>query len=168
MLVTSDIVEIKGNVDEIFRYLWDAESWPSITPHVKRIEMLEYAADFQRFKMYVESEGKEYAMETARSRIVNKSISYRQLQPPPLFLKHSGEWRFDEIGGSVRITLTHRVLLNESEAKHALGVSSVPQAEEKVRAILTRNGSLTMFAVKRLIEASDGETKSQPKASGNE
>ena len=152
MLVVKDTVFIKGELAQVFDCFWHPELWPQITSHVKAIEMLEQDDTHQCFRMQVESSGKLYSMETMREALVNQSITYRQSQPPPFFLEHTGEWSFAEADGCVQVALTHRVILNVTKAKELLGLNSTAEVAKRVSETLRSNGALTMKAVKAFVE----------------
>jgi hypothetical protein len=148
-----DTVLIHGKLPEVFKCFWEAELWPQITPHVKRIEMLQNSATYQRFRMDVASEGKLHSVESERYAVPNESIRYQQVIPPTLFKKHGGEWHFAFKQGDVEVTLTHRAELNEQVVLEALKVNTLTEAEQRIGATLRKNGMTTIMAVKDLIES---------------
>jgi hypothetical protein len=148
----TDTVSIKGNLPDVFRYFWRAELWPRITPHVKRIEMLEDGPTYQRFLMQVESEGRVHSVESERFAVPGESIRYQQTMPPALFRTHGGEWRFVAKDEGTEVSLTHRVEINADAAFEILKVTTMDEAERRVGAALRRNGMTTILAVKELVE----------------
>lgn len=152
MLVVTDSIIINGDLPRVFDCCWNATLWPRITRHVKQIEMIEWQATHQRFKMSVEANGKRHDMETEREAVINERITYRQSQPPPFFDEHLGEWRFEKLDGGVRVTLIHKARINESKAREILEVGSLDEAERVISETLKRNGRLTMSAIKATIE----------------
>jgi hypothetical protein len=109
----------------------------------------------QRFKMTIESNGKRHEMQTEREGVRNKSITYNQTQPPPIFREHTGKWEFEKLGDCVRVTLTHRVIIDEAKAIQTLNASTSDEAEAIIRETLRRNGATTMEAIKDLIEGAE-------------
>lgn len=152
MLVVTGEITINGSLDHVYACFWNAELWPRITPHVKQVEMVEQDQHRQRFRMVVESRGKQYQMETERCSFPNEMITYRQAHPPPIFRKHSGDWKFRQTENGVQVQLTHRVVLNQEMAKKVLGLNSISAVTETVTSILKNNGSTTMSAIKAFVE----------------
>jgi hypothetical protein len=158
MLTVTDTIRIKGDLSRVYDCFWNPEYWPHLTEHVKQIEMLEWEGMRQRFKMRVEANGKQYLMETERVGVLDTSITYRQTQPPPFLLMHSGKWDFAADNGDVCVTLTHSVLIDQNKALEMLSVGSLPEAERIIGENLKRNGSMTMNAVKRYVEEASAAT----------
>jgi hypothetical protein len=55
----------------------------------------------------------------------------------------------------VRVTLTHRVIIDEAKAIQTLNASTSDEAEAIIRETLRRNGATTMEAIKDLIEGAE-------------
>ena len=157
MLTVTDTIRIKGNLTQVYDCFWNPEYWPRLTTHVKRIEMLEWEGMRQRFKMCVEANGKQFLMETEREGVPDMSISYRQTQPPPFLLAHTGRWDFATEDEDVLVTLVHRVVIDPEKALDVLAVPTLTDAERVIGENLRRNGAMTMNAVKRYVEG-DSET----------
>lgn len=153
MLTVTDDVRVDASIERVFETFWQPELWPRITPHVKQVEMLLRGARSQRFRMVVESNGRRFESESARTAEPHELISYVQIKTPPIFVRHCGDWRFsvDETG-MTRVSLVHQVLLAD-EAPAILGTVPGQPTETFVADSLRRNGSLTMHALKRWIEA---------------
>lgn len=152
MLTVTDTIRIDADLNEVFDCFWNPHYWPRLTDHVKGIEMLDSDETRQRFKMLVESNGKQFLMETERQCVLNSSISYAQTQPPPFLQKHTGRWDFVAGNDGVSVTLTHDVVIDEQKALKLLPVSNFDEAKRMIGENLKRNGSLTMNAVKRYLE----------------
>jgi uncharacterized membrane protein len=152
MLTVSDSITIDAPLELVFRTHWNPELWPRITPHVKRIEMLESGLRSQRFRMEVESNGRRYETESVRTAEPHSRIAYVQTRTPALFARHCGEWLFSVEGDQTRVALVHEVVLSE-RAPDILGSRPGPETESAVADALRRNGNMTMSALKRWIEA---------------
>jgi aromatase len=152
MLTVTDTIRINAGLSEVYDCFWNPEYWPRLTDHVKQIEMLQWNGMHQRFKMLVESNGKQFLMETEREGVLNSSISYRQTKPPPFLQRHHGRWDFVANGEGVSVTLTHDVVIDKEKALELLPVSTFIEAERLIGENLKRNGALTMTAVKRYVE----------------
>lgn len=158
MMTVTDSIRIHARLSEVYDCFWNPEYWPRLTDHVKQIEMLHWDGMHQRFKMVVESNGKQFLMETERKGILNSSISYKQTQPPPFLQKHTGRWDFVADGDEVCVTLTHDVVLDNEKALELLPVSTLSEAERLIGKNLKQNGALTMTAVKRYVERAEIRT----------
>ncbi len=152
MLSVRDTIVIRGDLAEVYECFWNPRLWTEITPHVKKIEMLDETATSQRFKMEVHSDGKEYYMETQRQAFPLQAICYRQLRPPPFLTLHTGEWNFALSPEGVRVTLSHEVEVDADRACEILGVTDAEEAVRRIRTALKHNGSSTLHAVKRWVE----------------
>lgn len=152
MVSIHDSVLIRGALPDVWAYLWDAERWPAITPHVKRIEVLDSGAGWQRLRMHVQSGDQLFQMETQRIGIEERSITYCQLTPPPILHEHQGVWTLSTEYEGVRVDLVHHVRINEERAREILGTSTSEETLEKVRGTLSRNGRTTLEAVKSHVE----------------
>jgi uncharacterized protein YndB with AHSA1/START domain len=152
MVRVQDEITIRGPIDKVFRCFWDAELWPVLTPHVKRIEMIERSPSSQRFLMTVESNGKSHTLETRRSADNNRRITYVQSRPPAFLRHHRGEWTFSVEGSDVRVRLLHEAVIDESKLE-LLDAEDLQGAEATVARNLSANGRLTMSAVKAHVES---------------
>lgn len=153
MLHVFDQLEISSNIEVVFDSIWRPELWVRITPHVKKIHILEETNDFQRFEMNIESEGVLHNLETIRHSLVNRFIKYEQKKPPALLKYHSGKWSFYERKESTLLTLDHEAEINWEKARDMLKIHNDDQAiEDHVRQKLLENGRLTMYAVKLYLE----------------
>lgn len=153
MVTVRDEVRVRAPLREVFRCVWDATLWPELTDHVRRIEMLGGDDRSQQFRMTVESNGRLHTVESERKAEPGQWVSYRQTRPPVFLLEHSGDWRFAEEGGEVTVHLEHRAEVDYPKALEALGVSSAVEADERVSQALKVNGSKTLLAIKRHLEA---------------
>jgi uncharacterized protein YndB with AHSA1/START domain len=159
MMTVTDTEIIRGKLDEVYSCFWNPTLWPRITPHVKKVEIIAWQGAHQQFRMCVEANGKQHWTESERDAVNGQRITYRQTKPPPFFLEHTGEWRFAQVGDGVRVTLIHRVCIDEERAQEMLSVGSHAEAKKLIRQTLKRNGSLTITAIKRMVEG-DATTSS--------
>jgi hypothetical protein len=153
VLTVIDEETISADLPEVFACFWDATLWPAITPHVKRIEMLESGDRFQRFRMTVEANGQSHTVESERSADPFRRISYRQTTPPAFLREHTGEWSFHRRGNQVAVRLTHRAVMDEEKAIAALQVRDAKEASRRIAETLRANGARTIAAVKQHLEA---------------
>jgi len=152
MLTVVDEVMVKADLERVFECIWDATCWPRLTTHVKRIEMLEEGDRRQRFRMTVESNGRDHTVESVREAEPGEWIRYHQTRPPAFLKEHLGEWRFVAVDGGVRVDLVHRAEIDYDKALAALPASSPEEADRVVSTALKVNGSKTLLAVKEHLE----------------
>lgn len=152
MLTVTDEETIAAELPEVFACFWDATLWPAITPHVKRIEMVQADERSQRFRMTVESNGAAHTVETVRRCEPFLRITYRQLTPPPFLREHTGEWSFRAHGSAVLVRLTHQAVVDEEKAIAALQVRDAQEASRVIAQTLKSNGARTIAAVKEHLE----------------
>lgn len=151
MIVVQDEVLIRAPLETVFGCFWEPALWTRITPHVRRIEMLDASAQRQRFLMTIETRGETHTMETQREAIPPTRISYRQSRPPAFLLRHSGTWTFSEEEEGVRVRLVHEAEIDASKLA-MLHADTVEHAESMVARNLRANGNRTMVAVKEYLE----------------
>jgi uncharacterized membrane protein len=152
MITVTDSLTIGAPVKRVYEYCWNAELWPSITPHVRQVEFLESTAERQLMRMVVESGGKLYTTESERNTVPGEYITYRQRTPPVFLHEHSGEWRFTSAQGKTRVELTHRFEADHAAARQALGLAESDDVDSAIAERLKRNGLLTLSAVKEAAE----------------
>ena len=151
MVQVEDEIVIRGPIDTVFACFWNAELWPKVTTHVKQIEMIEQSPDSQRFRMTVESKGRDYTVETQRWSVRNRRITYWQPRPPEFLRRHTGEWKFFVNADGVRIRLVHEAEIDETKLG-LIGADRLDEAEAIVGNSLKANGMATMSSIKQHIE----------------
>jgi uncharacterized protein YndB with AHSA1/START domain len=154
MIVVKDEVVIRAALNDVFQCFWNPLVWTWITPHVKKIEMLEETACRQRFLMTVESNGQSHTVETNREAVPNASITYQQSRPPVFLRWHRGTWTFSSEPDGIRVSLVHEAEVNGSNLA-MLGAETLEQAEVTVTHSLRANGNRTLLAVKQYLESTE-------------
>src|SRR5687768_16611499 len=140
MLLVEDSIQINASMEDVFEHCWNAEAWPKITDHVKRIGMIEKRPDYQRFMMTVAGSGIDHVVESTRYAERYSRIRYIQLKPPIALRDHQGEWLFAQLATGVAIRLIHRAVLDEAVAPRVLGVDSLEHARATVATMFRSNG----------------------------
>lgn len=147
----TDKIFIKAPIDRVYEYCWNATLWPKITPHVREIEIFDQSAEGHRMRMTVENEGKLYKVESTRTTVPCRRISYKQTTPPAFLSDHSGEWEFSAVDQETCVQLTHHFVAKDTAAA-MLGVPDSVDLESYIGERLTRNGLLTLSAIKAALE----------------
>jgi uncharacterized membrane protein len=151
MTTVTDMMLISAPIERVYECCWNAELWPKITPHVREIEIVDTQADQQQMRMVVESEGKLYRVESTRTTIPGRRITYRQNTPPAFLAEHCGEWCFYSAAGHTRIELTHQFIAKDT-ARQLLGLDANVDVDAYIAARLKNNGLLTLTAIKQMLE----------------
>lgn len=160
-VTVSDEHTISADLDSVYDCFWNAECWPRITPHVRKIEMIEADTHHQRMLMTVEAHDRLYTVESMRETLPKHTITYRQTRPPVFLTEHTGEWHLDEIQSGVRVRLMHHAVIDVQRAMETLGLESEEEAVETVRRTLKTNGERTIVAVKHHLESRAGHVAGQ-------
>jgi aromatase len=149
-----DTATIEGEREEAFRCFWRAELWPQLTSHVTRVEMLEERDCWQKYALYVQVDGKDYAMITQRIAVPARFISFQQPKPPHFMNGHSGVWSFEDDGsGNTKVSVAHRVDFDAAKAMEALGANSGEEARLKLQHNLHHNGMAMIASVDAFLKA---------------
>jgi hypothetical protein len=118
--------------------------------------MLEELEGWQRYAMEVEVDGKEYVMETQRIAVPPKTISFQQPKPPAFMRSHTGVWSFDDRKAETKVTIVHRVDVDDQKAMELLGMDTVEQARTKIMENLRKNGMAMITSVNTFLESEEG------------
>lgn len=151
-LIVRNSAHISAERQAVYACFWDPELWPHVNRHVRRVEMLECGTHRQRFRMTVESSGREYITESIRTGDPGRSIRYWQLRRPDFFIDHHGRWTFLSNRHGTTVVLEHRVRVDVGKACESLGVNSAATARAIIRDTLARNGRSTIAGLKQLLE----------------
>ena len=155
ILERTDSGSIQAPVDDAFRCFWRAELWPKLTDHVVKVEMLEEQDGYQRYEMHVNVESKNYVMQTQRIAVAPHSISFQQPKPPVFMNSHSGVWTFEAGPSATRVSVVHRVDVDDQKAIEVLGVSSAEEARQKIMGNLHRNGMAMINSVNEFLQSKE-------------
>lgn len=152
MLTVTDRHTIQADLSAVFGCVWNAELWPQITSHVKRIEMLECDDRTQKMLMTVLANGAEHTVETMREADPGRRVSYVQTRPPAFLKAHNGGWHFSVVPEGVCVDLVHHAVVDYDRALSALNVASAAEADRLITSTLKSNGSRTLIAIKQYLE----------------
>ena len=156
ILERTDSGTIEAAVADVFYCFWRAELWPKFTDHVVHVDMLEEQDGYQRYAMQVNVESKHYVMETQRISVAPRSISFQQPKPPAFMNSHSGLWTFEEGLSATRVSVAHRMNVNEQKAIEMLGTATAADARQKIMGNLQRNGMAMISSVNEFLQSANG------------
>lgn len=150
-----DSVEVEGSLETVYDLLWDIAGWPNLLPHVDSIQVISESEDEHQFLMVTTGAAGTHITESIRHGKPHKSISYRQVTPPPLLSAHTGRWILTPTDGGLRVTSEHTIKVAPSHIEKALGRSySVQEAALIARHIIGNHSAATLGIVKTRAEES--------------
>lgn len=156
ILERTDSGTIEGSVSDAYYCFWRAEMWPMLTDHVVKVDMLEERDGYQRYAMHVQVEGKTYVMETQRISVAPRWISFQQPKPPVFMRSHSGVWSFEQGPSATKVSVAHRLDVDEEKAMENLGVGSAEEVRRKIMGNLERNGMAMINSVNAFLHSIEG------------
>lgn len=156
ILERTDTGWIEAPAADVFYCFWRAEMWPMFTDHVVKVDMLEEQDGHQRYAMHVQVEGKKYVMETQRISVAPRSISFQQPKPPVFMRSHSGVWTFEQGASATKVSVAHRLDVDEQKAMETLGASSAEEARKKIMGNLERNGMAMIHSIDAFLRSTEG------------
>ncbi|MFC0436766.1 aromatase/cyclase [Kutzneria buriramensis] len=150
-----DSVEIAGSAADAYRFIDEADRWPDLLPHVRRVDLVETAPGIQRLEMdTVTKDGDTHTTSSVRVCFPDELIVYKQVLPPALLIGHSGQWSFRPTATGATVTATHTVLIDPAAVAGVLGASATLQdARAFARKALGGNSLTTLAHAKEFAEA---------------
>ena|SRR5829696_272808 len=153
-------VSFAVDLQRVLRAFWDLEDWPSLTTHVRKIEMHYCDENVQVLTMHVVTNGHHDRFKSVRMKQGN-GIYYLQPDPPPILRRHNGSWQFNAGPGSTIVTSRHFVDINTDVAaafvrKAGLPVGDRTTTHQQIKNIICNNSLQTMLALKKRFEGEIG------------
>ncbi|MFF3500102.1 aromatase/cyclase [Streptomyces sp. NPDC003247] len=148
-----DRVRIEAPSADVHAFLWRAEAWEDLLPHVARVGLREPGTDIQILEMdTIARDGSRHTTESVRVSLGPSRIVYKQLRVPPLLTAHVGAWLLEEADGVTTAVARHTVVVNPSSV-HLLGPdATVADARAFVRDALGTNSLATLRHAKEFTE----------------
>jgi aromatase len=149
LLVFEDEISVKAPPELVHAFLYEVEDWPSVVPHVARVDVAEVSPGIQSVRMDTVAE--DGSVQHAESVRICFPAAYRIVEkhtrPHPLFAEHTSEWALTADQNGVRAVCRHAVLLREEAVAGVPGAGrSLAGARAHVREVLGR-GSRTTLAL---------------------
>ncbi|WP_409181506.1 aromatase/cyclase [Amycolatopsis sp. VS8301801F10] len=153
VLKFSDARWIDGPAELAYRFIDEAEHWPSRLPHVDGLDLTVGEDGEQRMTMCtIGADGSRHTTTSVRIRL-ESSIVYKQTALPPLLSGHSGRWVFEAAGARCRVTSEHTVSIKPDAVETVLGSgTTLAQARDFVRRTIGGNSRATLEHAGRFAE----------------
>jgi C7-C12 aromatase (ARO/CYC) len=157
-LTFEDPLFIAGSVEDAYAYLLEADKWPERMPHVAALILEEPEPGVQFFDMDTSDPDGAHRHSTRSVRIClpHRKIIYKQTKLPVLLTAHTGHWAFTETPEGVIASTRHTATVKES----ALGVlgegTTVQDARNYLRRVLTNNSMSNLRLTKEYAEGRAG------------
>jgi len=155
LLSFEDEVRIEAGAGDVYRFLYRAADWPTLLPHVSRLDLTESAPGVQSMEMdTVAADGSVHTTASVRICFPENLIVYKQTAVPRLMTLHTGEWRLAERDGGVLAVAVHTVSVNREAIEPVLGAgSTVADAHAYLRRVLGANSLATLRHAKEYAES---------------
>ncbi|WTW93148.1 SRPBCC family protein [Streptomycetaceae bacterium NBC_01309] len=155
VLEFEDTVDIDGSVEAVHDFLWRAERWPDLLPHVVALELAEDADGVQTMAMEVRNHrGEQHALRSVRVGRPGHRIVYKQLVLPPVATAHVGEWTVTGTENGARAVGRHRIALDSAGIAAVLGPDTdLATAKAAVREAIGGNSRTTLRRAKETVES---------------
>ncbi|MFD4482540.1 MULTISPECIES: aromatase/cyclase [unclassified Streptomyces] len=149
-------VRVRGGAELVYDFLYQADDWPHLIPHVTRLDLTEDSPGVQVMSMEtMDAAGGTRATESVRICFPHaERIVHKQTVPHPLLAGHTGEWSVvpDETGATV--VSQHSVVLREEAVERILGPGTrLATARRLVREEIGRGSRATLELAKNYAES---------------
>jgi ribosome-associated toxin RatA of RatAB toxin-antitoxin module len=159
----TDVVEIPGAAADVYEFIYRADRWPELLPHVRRVTLREERPGVQDLETEtVTAGGSRHTTRSVRVCFPAERIVLKQVVVPALLLGHSGRWTFREGADGTVVTACHTVAINPAALRDALGPhSTLADAKKRITDALSTNNLATLahasaYATARRDAAADG------------
>lgn len=153
-------VSFAVDLQRVLQAFWDLEDWPSLTAHVRKIEMHYCDENVQVLTMHVVTKGQHDRFKSVRMKQGN-AIYYLQPDPPPILRRHNGSWQFNTGPDGTIVTSRHFVEINTDVAAAFIHEAGLPAGNsttthQQIKNIICNNSLQTMLALKKRLEGEIG------------
>jgi uncharacterized membrane protein len=159
LLTFQDSVRIAGPASAVYDFLYQAQRWEQLLPHVSRVVLREEVPGLQYLEMDTTAkDGSAHTTASVRIALPGNEIRYKQLVLPPLLSLHLGRWTITaEADGAVTATSEHTIEIDSSKL-HLLGEGTdLDGAKSFVRGALGANSTATLMHAKSFAEAAGAQ-----------
>jgi aromatase len=150
-----DAVHIAAPAAEVYEFLYRAERWRELLPHVSRVQLDEPATGIQRLEMDTTApDGATHTTASFRVALGQDRIAYKQVLLPPLLTLHLGCWVITENEDRSVTAVSQHTVRIDPEKLHLLGPDAgLEDAKAYIRKALGTNSTTTLMHAKAHTEA---------------
>lgn len=160
LLSFEDQVNIGGTAEDVYNFIWAAEEWERLLPHVARVALTRVSPETQILEMDTQANnGSQHTTRSVRVGFAPGRIVYKQLLVPALLTAHTGEWLLAETADGLVATSRHTVVIKPSAVTTVLGAdATLADARAFLRNALGTNSLTTLRYAKEFAEQRGGVT----------
>ncbi|WP_181383696.1 aromatase/cyclase [Streptomyces sp. NWU339] len=155
VLSFEDAVRVQASVESVYGFLHRVADWPTLIPHVTRLDLTEDAPGVQLMSMdTLTSGGAVHTTESVRICFPHAGrIVYKQTETPVLMEAHTGEWNVVPDEDGVTALAQHNVVLREEAVEQVLGAGAdLDRARRHVREALGRSSTAILHLARQHAE----------------
>jgi ribosome-associated toxin RatA of RatAB toxin-antitoxin module len=144
----TETFECQADPDTMFRLLADCRDWPKFVPHCVTLDTTFDDGITQELVFdVVGADGGSERFRTIRNLDpATRTITYSQVQPPPLLKSHSGGWSVTERADGTAVRTWHKFTLDHDVAGQVFGTDEPSEQVARASAMLKRNSLATIDA----------------------
>jgi aromatase len=154
-----DTVRIKGEAQDVFDFVYEANLWTERLPHVVTVRLDQPAPGLQTLEMdTLSKDGTTHTTKSYRVGLAPHRIVYKQITLPALITLHTGRWTFTPTDEGVAASSQHTFTVNTATIAKVLGdEATVQDAIDYERTALSTNSMATLTIAKAYAEGLAGE-----------
>ncbi len=145
-------LEMQCLPQQAFNAIYEMDKWPSLLPHVKRIETLYNDGIYQEFLMDVQSDTGLIQVRSIRRCIQGEGITFFQPKPPKFLKHHCGGWSFESKGTGCLVKTWHEWNIEQAKAKEVFATDDVKTMQAKVATLLLSHAQFALSTWKSILE----------------
>lgn len=148
-----DPIFAAGDVMDAWQVLYEADRWPELLDHVKRLEMTEETPNIQFFDMdTLAKDGSTVTTRSVRVCLPTRLIVYKQINPPPLLEVHTGHWRFTPTPEGMILGARHTCTIRPDRLAVLGADTTLTGARRYLRRFLSANSTTNLRLAKAYAE----------------
>jgi uncharacterized membrane protein len=150
-----DSMHINGPAELVYNFLYRAEDWPELVPHVTRVDLAEDVPGVQHMTVETLTEYGAHTTDSVRICFPHaERILYKDTSTSPLVAAHTGEWSVVPDERGVTVLAQHSVVLSDEGIATGPGEhASLAHARRYVRESLGRNCQVLLTHAKKYAES---------------
>lgn len=141
-----DTVPVAGRIDDVYEFIYRAQDWPELVPHVVSVDLREDTPDIQLMTMDTRTPaGHVHTTKSIRICFPSSRIIYKQLEVPPLMTTHIGEWQLTNTPKGPVAIARHTVAIRPAAIPGILGENAtLADARDFLSSALSTNSTTTL------------------------